>query len=371
MGSNNLLARAYLLSAVAVVVAVLGSLVIMETATVKLSVPTSTVTANLIISGGQSGQNLTTTRIHADVTDTLQGTASTVVVPAAYANGQAVFACSPCSAISIPAGAVVSTNTTPSVHYATLETVQLSASNTSATVAIRALVAGPSGNALPNTVTVIDKPIPNVKVQNPKAIAGGADETTGQVIQQSDLDFVQQELSAKVAQDLDATLKAQAEGLRYVADGPPALKVTSDHKAGDQASTFTMTMTATLGAIAFSESAADSLMRNALDQKVPKGFQLTASPIQTSYQVQKSSANGDVTIKGSAVGVVVPNVTADELKARIKGLRVDTARRQLEKLAPGTTVNISVKPAVPWMPVLQDHISLTIVLESGTVSPAV
>jgi hypothetical protein len=107
-------------------------------------------------------------------------------------------------------------------------------------------------------------------------------------------------------------------------------------------------------------------MRAALTQKVPKGYQLTADPIQTSYQADTPNANGDVTIRGSAVGVLTPNVTADQLKARIKGLRVDTARHQLELLAPGTTVDMTVKPAVPWLPVLQDHISLTIVLQPST-----
>jgi hypothetical protein len=213
---------------------------------------------------------------------------------------------------------------------------------------------------------VIDKPITNVTVTNPQPIAGGADATTGPVVQQTDLDRTQLALTAKVAQDLDAAIKAQAEGLGYLADGQPTLNVTSDHKVGDPVATFTMTMTGSLGATAFSLSKADALMRAALTQKVPKGYQLTADPIQTSYQADKPNANGDVTIKGSAVGVLIPNVTAEQLKARIKGLRVDTARHQLELLAPGTTVDMTVKPAVPWLPVLQDHISLTIVLQPST-----
>jgi hypothetical protein len=44
-------------------------------------------------------------------------------------------------------------------------------------------------------------------------------------------------------------------------------------------------------------------------------------------------------------------------------MRVDAARKQLEHVTPGTTVDMSVKPAVPWLPVLLDHIKLTIVLE--------
>jgi hypothetical protein len=47
-------------------------------------------------------------------------------------------------------------------------------------------------------------------------------------------------------------------------------------------------------------------------------------------------------------------------------MRVDAARQQLGLLAPGTTVDISVKPSVPWLPVLEDHINLTIVVVSTT-----
>ena len=363
MDSRQPLLLAYVFSAVAVLAAVLGSLVVMETATVKVWVPTSRLVANLTISGGKAGHELTTTQIQADVTDTMQGEAGTGTVAATYASGQAAFTCNPCSSTStsIPDGTTVST--AAGVHYSTTGQAEVSTSHTSVTVAIKALLPGPHGNTAAKTVTVIDKPISNVTVTNPQPISGGADATTGQVVQQSDLDRIQLALSAKVAQDLDAILKAQAEGLGYLADGQPTLNVTSDHKVGDAAATFTMTMTGSLGATAFSLSEADALMRAALNQKVPKGYQLTADPIQTSYQADKPNANGDVTIKGSAVGVIVPNVTSEELKARIKGMRVDTARHKLELLAPGTTVDITVKPAVPWLPVLQDHISLTIVLQ--------
>ena len=108
---------------------------------------------------------------------------------------------------------------------------------------------------------------------------------------------------------------------------------------------------------------ADALMRTALANKVPSGFQLTADPVQTSYLVQQTTPDGSVTMKGSAIGVIVPNVTAGQLKARITGLRVEAAREKLEAIAPGASVNISVKPAVPWLPLIQDHINLTIVLE--------
>jgi hypothetical protein len=315
--------------------------------------------------GGPHGADLVTTTIQADVSDSQQGTASTVVVRAAPATGLVTFTCSPCSTNEMPIPLGTTVSTAAGVHY-DVAPASIAPPHTSVDVPIRALVPGKAGNTATNTVTVIDKPIPNVKVTNQKPIAGGTDATTNQVIQQGDLDKVQLELTARVSQDIDAALKAQAEGLNYLTDGQPTLKVTTDHKVGDQVATFNMTIAATLSAVAFSQAQANTIMRNALDQKVPKKFQLTADPIQTVYQVQKPSASGDITIKGTGTGVIVPNVTAGDLKSRIRGMRVDAARQELQLLAPGTTVDISVKPSVPWLPVLQDHINLTIVVVSAT-----
>jgi baseplate J-like protein len=368
MESKQPLLPAYVLSGIAAVAAALGSLVIMETATVKLVVPASKLVANVTMKGGPHGQDLVTTTIQANVTDSQQGTASQTPVPPTFATGQVVFACSPCGAGTqpIPDGISVSTAGAGPIHYTTQGRADIVPPHTSVQVAIRAQQPGKAGNTAPNTVTVIDKVMPNFTVSNPAAIAGGTDATTNQVIQQSDLDRVRLALSAKVGQDLDAALKAQAEGLHYLADGQPAVKIDTDHKVGDQVATFTMTIYASLSATAFSQAQADSIMRTALDQKLPKKFQLTADPIQTVYQVQTPSATGNITIKGTGTGVMVPNVTAGELTSQIRGMRVDAARHQLELLAPGTTVDISVKPSIPWLPVLQDHINLTIVVESPT-----
>src|SRR5205807_2423894 len=87
----------------------LGSLLVMETATIKLTVPASKITASRTITGGQSGRDLTTARIEASVTDTQLGVASADVVPPAYAGGSVSFTCNPCpsSPVAIAQGTVV------------------------------------------------------------------------------------------------------------------------------------------------------------------------------------------------------------------------------------------------------------------------
>src|SRR6266851_2131667 len=262
MGSRQPLLSAYLLSVVAVVAAAIGSLVLMETATIKMSVPTSRVVAEKTIIGAQSGRDLTTARIAADVTDTQQGTATTAVTSPTYATGTVQFTCSPCPADGIPVGTVVST--AAGTRYETQLRGPIGPPNNGVSVLVRAVLAGKGGNTAANTVTMIVPPMPNVKVTNAAAITGGADAVVNTGITQSDLDSVRSALSAKVTQELIVSLTVQAGGLNFAPDGQPDLAVTTDHKIGEKVATFTMTMEGKLGAVAFSESQADTIMRTTL-----------------------------------------------------------------------------------------------------------
>ncbi|HZK74107.1 MAG TPA: hypothetical protein VFD88_08910 [Clostridia bacterium] len=47
---------------------------------------------------------------------------------------------------------------------------------------------------------------------------------------------------ARVTADLAAQLKVDAAQMTFIPDGPPTFAVSSDHKVGDAARTFTMTI---------------------------------------------------------------------------------------------------------------------------------
>src|ERR1700674_3397097 len=139
---------AYILSALAVLFAAIGSLLYTETAAVKVSVPPQRVVALVTLAAG-----LQTQLIHANVTDNQQGTASTVVTNPTYASGQVVFTCSPqCkqAPLTIPPGTLVST--AKSLGYTTQSAVVVTTSTgSSAPVAVRATASGAAWNADPNT----------------------------------------------------------------------------------------------------------------------------------------------------------------------------------------------------------------------------
>jgi baseplate J-like protein len=355
---------AYVLSALAVLFAAVGSLLFTETAAVKLSVPPQSVVAQATLTAG-----LQTQRIHADVTDSQQGTASTVVTNPTYAAGQVVFSCSPAckqAPVTIPQGTLVTT--AKSLGYATGAAAMITTTTgSSAPVAVRATAPGAAWNADASTLTgITNSPDPNLHVTNPAAIAGGANPRSAQVIQQSDFDTVRSALTVKVNDELAVALKFNAHGMSLVPDGAPVINLTSDHSVGDETPTFTITMTGTAGAVAFSESQALAQLRSALQAKIPAGDELTNDPIQAVYGLGPPNANGDVSVVAKASGFAIPRLSQQSLRSQIRGLTPTQAARSLQRTAPGSLIEIRISPSgMPWLPVVADHISLTVVVESA------
>lgn len=355
----------YVLSAVAVVLAAAGSILYIETATVKLSVPPQRLVALVTLS------TLQTQHIHADVTDSQEGTASTVLISPTYASGQVVFTCSPAcqqAPLKIPLGTLVSTAT--SLAYATQAAATITtATGSSAPVAVRATASGAAWNTNENTLTTVaNSPDANLHVTNPAPISGGTNARTGQVIQQSDFDAVRNALTVRVNDELAAALKVNAQGLSYTADALPVINTASNHSVGDETPSFTITMTGTLGAVAFSESQAQALLHSALEAMISSSQELTHDPIQAVYQVGPASPNGNTTLTAKASGFVIPKLSQQSLRSQLKGLTPAQAARSLQRTAPGSVVEIRISPsAVPWLPVVSDHISLTVVVEPALI----
>jgi hypothetical protein len=355
--------RAYILSVVVVLVAALGSLLYMETAAVTLSVPPQKLVANVTLSGGQAGADLKTQHIEVTVTRAQSGTASVVQVGPTFATGRVMFSCTRCASgvkVRVTEGTLVTNS--KSLGYATQAAATVTRTH-SATVAVRATATGASWNTAKGTITRIDStPSRNLRVTNPSAISGGADIHPAPVIQQSDFDAVRTELAGTISDALDVALKAKAVQMTYIADGAPVLTVITDHKVGDQVNSFKMTMTGVIGATAFSDNDARALMRTALEAKVPMGQQLTADPIAITWQVQRAGPNGEVTVNGTAVGYVAPALSISTLRARIRGFSPNEARKTLERVVPGATVEIRIAPVpLPWMPLIAEHISITVI----------
>ena len=354
-------------SAIASAVAAGGGLIYGETSSVKILIPPQRLEADITLTGGQAAGNLHTQHIQASFTDSLRGTASTVQIGAKYAAGEVVFTCSPCLnlPLTIPQGTVVTYNTLR--KFATEVPVTITTSTGSTPVGVHATAAGTEWNADPNTVTtILNSPDASLHVTNLRAIAGGANARSGQVIQQSDFDAVRSALSVTVNDHLDGDLKAPGRGLTYIANLPPVITLQSDHGVGEETPTFTITMTGTISAFAFSESEAQTLERAALMAQLPRGQELTSDPVQMTLHGWQGSGSGDVILLGKAAGCVIPKLSAQSLRSQIAGLTSAQAAQSLQRAAHGSSIEIQVSPStMPWLPLVEEHISIKLVVEPG------
>jgi hypothetical protein len=126
---------------------------------------------------------------------------------------------------------------------------------------------------------------------------------------------------------------------------------------GDQAQTFSLTVTGKLGASVFSDADAQAVLRAALKPRLTPGYQLTADPIKAKYQLVPAADGVGVVISADAVGYAVPQTAISGLRARVKGLSVAAAERRLAHDFPGSSIAIRTGPGwAPLLPLFADHI---------------
>jgi hypothetical protein len=361
--NRDQLVRAYVLSAIVVLVAALGSLLYAETASVKLALLPHKLTVNTTL----TNLDLHTQPIDATVKMAQRGTASTVQTQPTYATGKVVFSCTTprCpSQLRLPAATLVATSKT--LGYTTVSPVTLTRAR-SATVDVRATAPGAAWNTGPNTITEIynaeQYPI-DLHVTNPASVDGALNSRAIQVILQSDVDALNTQLSVKATNALNAALRAKALQMSYAAIGLPVMAATTDRRVGDLAPFFTMTMTGSLGATAFSDDEAQSLMKAALVAKVPRGQALTDGPIISSYEVRHVGPNGQLTLSGTSTALVIPDVSSQTLRTQIRGLSPAAARKSLEGAAPGSKIEIQISPVeLPLLPLIKEHITVKVTVQ--------
>lgn len=346
-----------------------------ETAAIAIVVPPQKVEAKVVMNGGGAG-GLVVKHIDVQVIDTAQGTAtSSAPVAATVATGEVRFllvcpGIGTCQPATLPAGTIVAT--TKGFQYATTSAAAMQKGSPYATVGIRAGAAGAAGNTAAATITVIPnnpRPPGILNVLNLKAVSGGADAGVTPVIQQSDLDAAQTALEAKVTDELGSTMQSMASGMTSVAEGPPGFDVATDHAVGDQAQTFSLTVTGKLGASVFSDTDAQAILRAALKPRLMPGYQLTADPIRAKYQLERAADGVGVVISADAVGSAVPQTAMSTLRIRLKGLSAAAAERRLAHDFPGSSIEIRTGPGwAPLLPLFADHITVRVSVPAPVVN---
>ena len=358
------LVGAYLLGAPLAALLGIGFVGYSEHAVVRLVVVAQQVQVENVPLGGGANANgaLATKQIEASASEQQTVTSAMVQLPATAAGGRVTFMCSPMT--SCPNGYTVAAGTilesTAGVQYRTLSTVSFPSCAPSSAVGVSALSAGAAGNAGAGTVVYGQFP-GYIHVDNALPIVGGADPRSVPVVEQSEVDAASSVLMAKVSAELGPKLQAQAGDLSYLTTGAPALNVATGAHVGDSTPTFTVTVTGTIDAIAYSARAANDLLRNALSQSSASGYQITSDPIKATYSVD---ASGEIT--GSASGYVIPRVDGTALATAVRGASPSQALSWINRAVPGAAADIRISPiALPWLPMLSDHISVVVSIRNA------
>ncbi len=103
------------------------------------------------------------------------------------------------------------------------------------------------------------------------------------------------------------------------------------------------------------------LLRHRLTAKLPKGYQLTGDPINTTYRVTVTNQDGTVTLEGRAFGFMMPSFSLADLRREIAGRFVGSARDRLLQLPKVVDVLVRQDPLpTPWLPFQTSHIALEV-----------
>lgn len=363
-----------------VLLAILVAGLYFPTATVTLSVAGTKLEANTQLVGAPNlpagaADRFQTKALEATASQSAQGTATgQKQVPATFAFGEVVFSVKDCSSESdcssgrpgviTPIRMGVAVSTADGKVYTTQKPADLRGPTDAVRVQVGALNrTGSLGNTGAGTIRFIGSQHPReITVDNPTAITTGTDARSTTVIQDSDINVAKQALVDQLAPRVQNDLNAKAAGLHLV---PESIKtepsLTTDAKVGDPATNFNITVTATGRAAAFDDAAVRKLLAGAVQRKVPAGQELTDNPIETSYKVASTSADGTVTLDGHAQAFTRPMFSAGDIRAKVKGQSPAKARSRLQQVPGVVDVAIRQRPlALPWLPRFSSRIFIRV-----------
>lgn len=170
--------------------------------------------------------------------------------------------------IIIPAGTAF---TSASGVTVVTDTVASVASLCTVTVRAHAVIFGPGGDIPTGDIHAAFNPL--VSASNPFAFGGGQPSQSNVLVQQSDIDGLASSLQAQVVQSAQTGLQSQVKSNERLA-GTPACQpqTTSDHAAGDFASSITVTVSATCTAEAYDYSGAVQIVQREIQSQTATYF---------------------------------------------------------------------------------------------------
>jgi len=297
---------------------------------------------------------------------TVQATGS-VVIPNAQAQGLARFRNLTTALTNIPAGMVISTQTSPPVRFATtVEAVVAAGVGQTVDVPVQAVAAGSTGNQPADTLVAIESGLgASVAVTNPGPTTGGSDRTAS-IQTAADRSHLHEALLAELLDECKTSLpQTLTAGDVYFPDSLAVSQIlTESYFPAEGQSGDTLSLTMRLQCQAQYASLADmtALVGMSLDASLPEGF-VPASDGLTILPASIPLTDAD--------GITRWDVQAQRLlRARLDPLTAvqlslgrrpaDAAQRLEDNLPLAASPVIQLQPAWwPWMPAIPFRITIT------------
>lgn len=374
----------YIAAATMLLVGLFGATLFVPSATITLVAQAQPYSQQGVEIQAQPGQPPIHVRVSVVTQSNSQGFKTTGVkaTPAAVATGQVVYS-NDCAqprfnnspGLVIPRGQrFLNSN---GILFAQQSANTLVAWKSTAQANIVAVTPGIGGNVGSDTITgsqaFVDNdgkpnnPYSCLTVNNPQATGGGVDAASSPQMTVSDFDAgratLEQELRQTIAQKLQASGQTGEKLSETIIFSAP--QYNTDHQPNDLVPSFSGTMTLTGEGDFYNDSEVKKAFQQYLAQRVPTDQQLLEeSPIQVDYRILTASRGGYITFLGNANAFVAPKLDEAQIRARIVGRPLTSAKLYLQSL-PIRSVTIKEQPiTLPLMPLLVNRITLHYVVES-------
>ena len=244
--------------------------------------------------------------------------------PATIATGTLTFYNSSPSPVTIPAGMVFTTAS--GVEIVTARAASIPAGNpptvVQTTVTAHAVYAGASGNIPTLAFNNVPCCANGVFVQNRGAFRGGQDQQSYTYVEQSDIDEAASALELSLAPGVQAALQQQIQAQEHLVSSPRCLPASSsDHAAGEQAATVTVTVMMGCTGEVYDQRAAQAMAQALLvtdpAQNPGKGYVLVGN-ITTAVTNATADTKGSVSLLVHAQGIWVYQFNTAQKQALVK-----------------------------------------------------
>jgi hypothetical protein len=166
----------------------------------------------------------------------------------------------------------------------------------------------------------------------------------------------QQEIQGKLSGDMKILPEALTENI---------ISQSFSKKVGDQATDFTLNVTAKYTGTAYSDNDLKQLVSKLVSTNVPDGFELDVSKTETQAEVSKVEKDGKLIFSAKFVAKLNPKLDQNQIKRDIAGKTIEQAAERLKQVnnVIGSQVMFTPPlPAGPWqrLPILPQNITLEI-----------